>query len=139
MTRILYVLPFVIFSVTVSIAQHRVEVVITGIRDTTGVVMVGLFKDEKSFLKKPVVGVVVKATNGWAHVVFEGQPTGEYAVSIIHDSDRNGKLDKNFLGIPREGFGFSNNAMGVFGPPSFEKAKFTVKSPTRVYIMARYL
>ena len=129
---------FVAVLSTVS-AQHRVEVVVTGISDTTGVIMVGLFVDAKTFLKKPARGVVVKAKNGQAVAVYDGVPSGRYAVSIIHDANRNGKLDSNLLGIPKEGFGFSNDAMGTFGPPSFEKAGFNVSAPVIIRIKARYL
>ncbi len=120
-------------------AQHRVEIVVTGVRDTTGVIMVALFSGSDTFLKKPTDGKFVRAENGRAVAVFEGQPAGAYAVSIIHDANRNRKLDTNFLGIPREGFGFSNDAMGTFGPPSFEKARFNVTEPVSIHIKTRYL
>jgi len=126
-------------SVTVGVAQHRVEVVVTGVRDTTGTIMVALFTSSETFLKKPAVGKKVKASKGEVIVVFEGQPEGEYAGSIIHDTNRNGKLDTNFMGIPREGFGFSNDVMGTFGPPAFGKAKFKVTSSSAIRIKIRYL
>lgn len=125
--------------VTTAMSQHRVEVTITGIRDTTGVVMVGLFNDSKSFLKKPSYGTSMKSQKGEMRAVIEGVPPGDYAVSIIHDANRNGELDSNFMGIPKEGFGFSNNVMGTFGPPSFEKAMIKVNSSTQISIRARYL
>lgn len=52
---------------------------------------------------------------------------GTYAVAMYHDKNNNTKLDTNFLGIPKEGFGFSNNPLIVAGPPSFGKVKFTIK------------
>jgi len=48
---------------------------------------------------------------------------GTYAVAIYHDQNANGKLDKNFLGIPKESYGHSNNVRGSMGPPSFDKVK----------------
>lgn len=120
-------------------AQHRLEVVITDIRDTTGVVMVGLFTDERSFLKKPALGVRVRPQKGEVRAVIEGVAPGHYALSIIHDSNRNGKLDSNFFGLPKEGFGFSNNVMGTFGPPSFEKATFRITTSMKVGVRMRYL
>jgi uncharacterized protein (DUF2141 family) len=53
-------------------------------------------------------------------------PEGEYAVSLFVDENSNGKMDKNAIGIPTEAYGFSNDASGNFGPPSFEQAKFVV-------------
>ena len=57
-------------------------------------------------------------------------PDGEYAIAFFIDANGNKKLDKNFLGIPKEQFGFSNNAMGTLSAPSFEQAKFRVAGNT---------
>ena len=57
-------------------------------------------------------------------------PDGEYAIAFFIDANGNKKLDKNFLGIPKEQFGFSNNAMGTLSAPSFEQAKFMVAGNT---------
>lgn len=97
---------------------------ITDINETKGKIYVALYNSENLFLKEPAAHKVIAAIKGEASVEFEDLPFGEYAVSAIHDLDENGKLDKNFLGIPREGFGFMDGAMGTFGPPSFEKVKF---------------
>ncbi len=58
---------------------------------------------------------------------FEGLPTGTYALALIHDENGNGKLD-TMMGIPREGFGFSNNPAIRFGPPSFKSAGVAIIS-----------
>ena len=57
-------------------------------------------------------------------------PDGEYAIAFFIDANGNKKLDKNFLGIPKEQYGFSNNAMGTLSAPSFEQAKFKVTGNT---------
>ena len=59
-----------------------------------------------------------------AQIVFTGLREGVYAVSVFHDENMNRKLDKNFVGIPREGYGTSNNPKRKMGPPDFEEAKF---------------
>lgn len=120
-------------------AQNRLEVIVKNVKDATGTVRVGLFTDEITFLKTAVAGKVVKATEGEISAVFENVPAGTYAVSIIHDSNENGELDSNLFGMPKEGFGFSNDAMGTFGPPSFDKAKFAISSPVVVTVKTRYL
>jgi len=51
-------------------------------------------------------------------------PFGEYAIKVFHDEDSDDKIDTNFIGIPTESYGFSNNVKGFFGLPGFEKAKF---------------
>jgi uncharacterized protein (DUF2141 family) len=48
-----------------------------------------------------------------------------YAIAAIHDENRDGKLETDWMGVPKEGYGFSNNAKGRLGPPSFEAASFS--------------
>ena len=64
-----------------------------------------------------------------ARVTFEGVPFGTYALKVFHDENDNGKLDTNFVGMPKEAFGFSNDAMGRFGPPDFDAASFELGQP----------
>ena len=52
---------------------------------------------------------------------------GDYAVSVFHDENSNGKLDRNFMGMPKEGVGKSNDAAGHFGPPKYDDARFSYK------------
>lgn len=121
-------------------AQAHLEVTIKNLKEPKGSVRVGLFKDDKTFLKEAWLGQVVKAADGEIKVVFEKVPAGTYAVSIIHDKNENGELDSNFFGMPTEGFGFSNDAMGTFGPPDFAKASFVLGTePRNLAISLRYL
>ena len=62
---------------------------------------------------------------GTASYQFE-IPDGIYAIGIFVDTNNNNKMDRNFLGIPKEQYGFSNNAKGSFGPPSFKDASFEI-------------
>jgi len=64
-------------------------------------------------------------------------PYGEYAVTLFVDFNGNKKLDKNFLGIPKEQYGFSNNVMGRMSPPTFDQAKFAIAGPTTQNIKLR--
>jgi len=111
---------------TTIFAQKNLEVTIKNIKETTGTIRVGLFNNENDFLKNALEGKVVKASANEITVVFKNLKPGDYAVSVIHDKNENGELDSNFMGMPNEPYGFSNNVMGSFGPPSFEKAKVLV-------------
>lgn len=72
-------------------------------------------------------------------VVFDGLSPGSYAVSILHDENRNDRMD-SFLGVPREGFGFSGNAAPLFGPPNFEKAAIELEAGSVQHVVRmRYL
>ena len=61
-------------------------------------------------------------------------PPGTYAIGIFHDANLNNRLDNFFLGVPREQYGFSNNARGFMGPPSFDDAAFSVEGKTEISI-----
>ena len=69
------------------------------------------------------------ARSGAQEFVFTGLPPGRYAIAIYHDENGNGVMDKNFIGIPSEGFGFSRNARGFAGPPSFNAAAVEIGAP----------
>ena len=71
-------------------------------------------------------GVVYEATNDQLTVRIPDLPSGKYAVAAFVDNNRNGKQDKNFLGVPKEIYGFSNDAHGMFGPPDFAAAAFDI-------------
>lgn len=131
----------VIFVLTAlsTFSQGRLEVTIAGIQDVTGAVRVGIFQDPDNFPTKAVEGKVAQVTKDSMVVVFENLVPGRYAISAIHDENDNGKLDTNLIGIPKEGFGFGNDAMGTFGPPSFKKASIEIGiTPVRHVIKLRH-
>jgi uncharacterized protein (DUF2141 family) len=61
-------------------------------------------------------------------------PNGAYAISLFIDVNGNQEFDTNFLGLPKEQYGFSNNAMGTFGPPKFEPASFILDGYKKIKI-----
>lgn len=119
---------------------QQLTIVVKNVKEAKGTVRVGLFDTKDSFLKKPLLKEVVKAQAGEMKIVFENVKAGSYAISAIHDENENGELDSNFFGMPKEGFGFGNDAIGSFGPPSFEKATVTVpKQNISFAVSLRYL
>lgn len=91
-----------------------------------GKVVVALFADEGRWraregalrsVEAPVSGASVEA-------VFQGLPPGRYAVMAFHDRNGDGRLNTLPVGLPTEPYGFSNDARGVFGPPSWRAAQF---------------
>ncbi|GAB4395639.1 MAG: DUF2141 domain-containing protein [Microscillaceae bacterium] len=95
-----------------------------------GKVMLALYNSAASYMKieKAFRKEMLTIKNGVARLNIQDLPYGEYAAVCFHDENENQKLDKNMMGIPKEGYGFSNNAKGSFGPPSFEKARFSHQS-----------
>jgi uncharacterized protein (DUF2141 family) len=107
----------------------KLTVSIAGIRSDHGSIICELFAGPSGYPKdasKAAQLTKAAVDHRTATCVFAGLAPGIYAVAAYHDENGNGKLDTNFLGIPSEGVGASNDAKGTMGPPSFEKAKLTI-------------
>ena len=105
-----------------------IHVSITGFRNDKGEAYCALYAPGKSFPTDPtgaLAHVSVAVSSGAAVCKFEGVAPGRYAVSVFHDENSNRKMDTNFLGIPKEGVGASNDAKGKMGPPKFDAAAFS--------------
>jgi uncharacterized protein (DUF2141 family) len=108
----------------------RIEVLIDNVRSANGVVGVALFNAKKGFPDKSTMAIEGRSVPAGKRckVIFENVPYGAYAISVLHDENGNGKMDKGFLGIPKEGFGTSNNPEIKMGPPSFSDSRFDLMS-----------
>lgn len=115
--------------VTLGMGQSKrsgvIEVEIAGVESNAGQMVIGLYSSDDQWLKKIYKGTYSAINDGKAHATFKDIPEGEYAISVFHDEDNNGKL-KTFMGIPRETVGCSNNAPARFGPPKWQDAKFKI-------------
>jgi uncharacterized protein (DUF2141 family) len=107
--------------------ENLIHVDIGGLRNDKGKVRCALFSSASDFPKhaeRAVGQAAAVVADRHAVCEFPGVVPGTYAVSLVHDENSNGRLDTNFMGIPREGVGASNNAKGHFGPPKFDAASF---------------
>jgi len=137
--QVIVVLVSMLCSANLFAQNTSLEVTVKNIKGTKGNIRIGLFTNEAEFLKTAVKGKVIKANGAEVKVVFEDLPAGDYAVSVIHDENGNEKLDTKAMGIPKEGFAFGNNAMGTFGPPSFDEAKIKLEGkPVQQVISMKY-
>jgi len=108
-------------------AEGTIHVEISGLRSDKGQMLCALFASADAFPKKAdkaVARLTAKIADRQAVCDFTGVAPGTYAVSVVHDENSNGKLDTNFIGMPREGVGASNDAKGHMGPPKFSAASF---------------
>jgi uncharacterized protein (DUF2141 family) len=116
------------------------DVVVTDIESTRGALIACLWKDKSGFptcqksrsaiiLNTPITGATMR-------VSFKGVAPGTYAVSVQHDADNDGKLKTNFIGMPKEGVGISNNPGGM---PSFTKSLVRVNGSGVITVRMRYL
>jgi uncharacterized protein (DUF2141 family) len=117
---------------------HTLTVQIDQISEQSGKLHVAVYANAESYEQgKNAAAAQIKPVTADSHqLVFTDLPAGQYAVKLMHDANDNGKLDRNFMGIPSEGYGFSNNA-GEFGPASFADAAFDVAADTQLTIHVR--
>jgi uncharacterized protein (DUF2141 family) len=105
-----------------------IHVKILDIRNSTGTVACALFESPtgfpSEFLHSATNVMIIKIRKSQARCDFEDIPPGTYAMVVIHDENMNGKLDTNALGVPKEGYGFSNDAKKLLGTPPFSDASF---------------
>ncbi len=103
----------------------ELTITVEGVRNAEGQLILSLFDTAESFLKVPLRKQILSLSGKTEMTyTFSDLPYGVYAVSAIHDENANGKLDTNFLHMPKEGVGVSNNIRPKLGPPRFDKAKF---------------
>lgn len=118
-------------------AQHELIIEVRGVPEARGQVRAALYNSQESFLSFD--GVLLSGSapiqGDAAEVRLQNVPAGRYALALFHDENDNGKLDKNFLGIPREAVAFSKASMRTFGPPRYEECEFEVNGPTRVPVL----
>jgi uncharacterized protein (DUF2141 family) len=116
------------------------DVTVTGIKHTRGALLTCIWKDKSGFptCQKSTTAIKQKAaiTGATMKVRFTGLAPGAYAVSVHHDEDGDGKLKTNFIGMPKEGVGVSNNPGGM---PSFAKSQVQIGAGTAISMVMRYL
>jgi uncharacterized protein (DUF2141 family) len=124
-------------------ASNSIKVVVVGFHSDNGEADCVLFGSPEGFPSDSKIAMKKtksKIENRQAVCTFDGVAPGDYAVSVFHDENANGTLDRNFIGMPKEGVGASNDAAGKLGPPKFEDARFTYKGGQQTLtIHLRYL
>ena len=132
MHNLIKIIFFAIIYMSFTFAQTdnspNVTVNISNLKSNEGQIFISIYNSEDTFLGKGFKSFVTKIENNSCLVTFENILNGIYAISFFHDENDNNKMDSNFLGIPKEDYGCSNNAKGFMGPPKWEDAKFEVKN-----------
>jgi len=114
--------------------NSNLVVTVSGLKNNTGLLTVELYNAKGKFLKTSYKTVSSAIKSNTATATFIGIPKAEYTVMAYHDENNNGKLDKNFIGMPKEAVACSNNAKGFMGPPKYEDAKFTISTDSKISI-----
>lgn len=117
---------FYVFFIGTINETNTLTIHITNIENVEGTLEVAIFNSDERFLEEgqalKTISVKVKANA--QTVVFKNLPSGNYAVSMYHDENSDGDFNRNFMGIPKEPYGFSNNFHPKFSAPKFEDCQF---------------
>lgn len=111
----------------------KLNITVKGIKNDEGTLNVGVWDDKNDFpeVTKVLLGGSFPLTPPMQKITINDLKPGKYAIAVFHDENRNGEIDTNFLTMPTEYYGFSNNARGGFGPPKFEKTLIEVGNGTK--------
>lgn len=118
--------------------NNELTVIVKGIEGTEGQIAIGLYDKEDDWGEEPFLGAYVKIFGDTISYTFKDLPKGTFAIAIYHDENMNEKLDKGLFKIPKEGYAFSNNVFGSFGPPEFEKTSFLLDGNIEIEIKLKY-
>ena len=120
-----------------------IDVDVRGLRNSHGRVNCYLFVSADGFpgdLAKAQRRTMAPISGASATCRFDGVAPGAYAIAVVHDERATGKLERNFMGVPIQGVGASNDAAGHFGPPSFTSARFAYAGGEKnLVVHVRYL
>ena len=124
MKAMIIFLVFVLQSVAQMLFAQNLTIEVRDIEKVEGHLYVALCNSEEAFMKKPLTAFRIDVKDTSLSIPCQGLPAGTYAISLFQDENGNGKLDSGAFGIPTEKFGFSNDAEGMMGPPSYAKCSF---------------
>jgi uncharacterized protein (DUF2141 family) len=117
--------------------QNPLDIEVIGLRNDSGEVGCSIFNDAQGFPRddsKVLHHVWTPIRGGKATCEFTGLAPGQYAAVVFHDQNGDHEFNMNAFGMPKEGYGFSNDAAALFSPPSFQSAAFTYDGK-RLYIV----
>lgn len=119
---------------------YTLTIVVDGARNSRGVIGVLVFNSERGWPENVSAAFrrfAVPAQMGSNTLVISGLPPGEYGVVVLHDENKNMKLDRTWYGRPKEQWGMSNNPPAHMSAPSFNAARFSLQNDARIQIRLR--
>jgi uncharacterized protein (DUF2141 family) len=135
MKHLILIFIFFLLAPIVSLSQIELIVEIVSLRNNDGQILLELNDENEKVIK----GFSEKIDDNKCILHMKELKPGKYAFKYFHDENKDEKLNTNFMGIPKEGFGFSNNAKGKFGPPSFDKMIFEVEQSDTLKCIPNYI
>jgi len=134
MKRIIILFTFLIIFSNCSFAQITLRIEIEGLHNNTGNLMLQLFDENEKIITQEM-GQIRDSISIFS---IQNLKPGKYAVRYYQDENLNGEMETNLVVKPTEGYGFSNNVIGKFGPPPFEKWIFELKENKKLQLKITY-
>ncbi len=135
-TRKLLLLPIFLTSfIAMSYSQIKLTVEVHELRNNQGVVSIELINEKG----EPLKGLTQNITDGKCVFVFDLPGPGKFGFRYFHDENRNKKIDLNFLGIPKEGYGYSAFESGAFLPPNYKKTLLNITNSIAIRTKPGYI
>jgi uncharacterized protein (DUF2141 family) len=116
-------------------AQVKLEIKVEALESAEGNILLELMDENETTLK----AIIQKIDSLPCIIEINDIENGIYGIKYFHDSNANGKMDFNWMGIPTEGFGFSNDAYGLFKPKKFKEWLFDISQDTMICLTPKYL
>ena len=138
--KYLLIICFLIFSQITYSQTYNLTVTATNLKDLEGNIIVSVYNKSDDFPKdgKYYQRNTSQVNNDSETITFKNLPVGDYAVAILHDKNSDGECNKNIFGIPKEGYGFSNNCKPILSAPSFKCTKINLSSDKSITIKLIY-
>lgn len=113
-----------------------IKVVVTNIEPVQGTLQIGIFNSKHGFLERgsELKFVVIPVSGRQTSYTFKNLPLGDYAISLFHDENEDDECNRNWIGIPTEGYAFSNNYHPILKAPSFNDTRFRLRKDTTIYL-----
>lgn len=127
--RLRFILLCLVSYLSLPTVKAQLTLEVTNIKESRGNMFIAIYDTEATFMDSDEAIhrdiVAIRSTN--FVTTFSDLPSGKYAIALFHDENQNNELDTGWFGIPKEGYGFSNDAQGKMGPPSYEAASFNLE------------
>ena len=134
---------FLSFNIPNNEETYTLTIKVNDLRNSEGIVQFALYNEDgsipdekyKKYFKKDIATIIDSTSS----ITFTDLPKGKYAINILHDENKNGKIDKKFI-LPKEGIGFSNyTSIGFSNKPKFSKASFELDADMTKIIKIVYM
>ena len=135
MKNLILIVIFLLFIPIISHGQLSLTVELEQLRNNNGKLLLELNDENEEVIK----GFSEVISDNKCVIVINDLKPGKYAFKYFHDENNDEEINTNFMGIPKEGYGFSNNAKGTFGPPSFDKMLFELEKSDTVKCIPSYI